>query len=66
LHAVGIIRTAGETIMRPLIAVTFVVLSLAFGLAASACSNDGVGSDYYENDVHHGYPGPGTETPNEQ
>jgi hypothetical protein len=51
--------------MRPLIALTLFAMWLALGVAMTACSDDS-GGDYYENDVHHGYPGPGTETPNSQ
>jgi hypothetical protein len=57
-------RVAGtmrKTTMKPLIAVALVLMSL-FGIAATACSDD-VGQDYYENEIHNGYPGPGTKTP---
>jgi hypothetical protein len=47
--------------MRPLIALTFILMSL-LGIALTACAEpDG---DYYENEKHSGYPGPGTRTPN--
>ena len=52
-----------ETNMKPLIALAFVLMWLTLGVAMTACSDDSVGSDYYENDVHGGYPGPGTRTP---
>jgi hypothetical protein len=50
--------------MKPLIALAFVVMWLMLGVAVTACSNDGVGGDYYENDTHGGYPGPGVRTQN--
>ncbi len=50
--------------MRNLFALTFFVMSLLLGIALTACAdNDGVSNDYYENDIHHGYPGPGAMTP---
>ncbi|HTZ36416.1 MAG TPA: hypothetical protein VMB84_10360 [Stellaceae bacterium] len=49
--------------MRPLLALAFVVSLLILGVAASACSDDDVGSDYYDNEIHNGYPGPGVKTP---
>jgi hypothetical protein len=48
--------------MKPLIALTFIVMSLLLGVAVTACSDD-VGADYYENETHRGYPGPGTTSP---
>jgi hypothetical protein len=48
--------------MKALIAFAFIFASLALGVALSACSDD-VGGNYYENEVHGGYPGPGTRTP---
>jgi hypothetical protein len=48
--------------MKALIAVAFVLMSL-LAVAATACSND-VGGNYYENETHGGYPGPGTRTQN--
>ena len=50
--------------MRPLLALTLIVMSLTLGVVITACSNDDVGADYYENDIHRGYPGPGTTQPN--
>jgi hypothetical protein len=50
-------------IMRNLFALAFFVMSLMLGLALTACSDDTDG-DYYENDIHRGYPGPGATTPN--
>ena len=47
--------------MKILMALAFIVASLGFGVALSACSDD-VGANYYENDIHGGYPGPGTRT----
>lgn len=51
----------GEADMKILMALAFIVASLGFGFALSACSDD-VGANYYENDIHGGYPGPGTRT----
>src|SRR5215469_13920803 len=51
-----------ETNMKALVAFTFIVATLMLGLALSACSDE-VGQNYYDNDVHGGYPGPGTRTP---
>jgi hypothetical protein len=55
----------GEKPMRHLFALAFFVVTLLLGFSLTACSNDdgGVSNDYYENNVHHGYPGPGTQTP---
>jgi hypothetical protein len=49
--------------MRALIAVTVIAMSLLMGVALTACSDDSAGGDYYENDTHHGYPGPGVQSP---
>ena len=49
--------------MRALTALAVIVISLMLGVALTACSDDGVGQDYYENNVHHGYPGPGINSP---
>jgi hypothetical protein len=38
------------------------VLMALLGIAATACSE--APGDYYENDTHSGYPGPGTKTNN--
>ena len=47
--------------MKPLIALAFIVMSLLLGTVLTACEEaDG---DYYENNKHNGYPGPGTMTP---
>jgi hypothetical protein len=51
-----------ETNMKPLIALVFILTSLVLGVAVTACSDD-VGGDYYENEIHNGYPGPGTKSP---
>jgi hypothetical protein len=48
--------------MKPLIALAFIVMSLLLGVALTACSEPD--ADYYENDNHRGYPGPGTTVPN--
>jgi hypothetical protein len=47
--------------MRWLIALAFVVMSL-LSIAATACSD--AAGNYYENDTHGGYPGPGIRTQN--
>ena len=47
--------------MKPLIALAFVLMSLLLGVALTAC--DEAGGDYYDNDNHHGYPGPAVVTP---
>jgi hypothetical protein len=47
--------------MKPLIMLALFVSWLLVGVALTACSDD-VGADYYENDTHGGYPGPGTRT----
>ena len=49
--------------MKALVALAFIFASLMLGIALSACSNDDVGGDYYDNETHGGYPGPGTRTP---
>lgn len=37
---------------------------IALSLAAGACASSGpVPANYYENDIHHGYPGPGVTDP---
>jgi hypothetical protein len=48
--------------MKALMAFAFIVATLALGVALSACSDE-VGGNYYENDIHGGYPGPGTRSP---
>lgn len=48
--------------MKPLLALALIVMSLMLGVAMTACSDD-IGGDYYENDTHRGYPGPGTTSP---
>jgi hypothetical protein len=49
--------------MKALITLAFILATLTLGVALSACSDDGVGGDYYENETHRGYPGPGTTSP---
>jgi hypothetical protein len=49
--------------MRHLLALAFFAAMLMLGFALTACSDDSASNDYYENNVHHGYPGPGTQTP---
>jgi hypothetical protein len=45
--------------MRWMTALAFVLMSL-LSIAATACSDAAV--DSYDNDIHGGYPGPGTRT----
>jgi hypothetical protein len=47
--------------MRPLIALALIATWLMLGVAMTACTDE-VGGDYYENNTHGGYPGPGTRT----
>ena len=47
--------------MRWMIALAFVLMSLV-SIAATACSE--AASDVYDNDIHGGYPGPGTRSTN--
>jgi hypothetical protein len=47
---------------KPLVALALVLMWLTLGVVITACSDD-TGSDYYENDTHRGYPGPGATTP---
>jgi hypothetical protein len=49
-----------ETSMKPLIALAFVLMSL-LGIALAACEEPD--ADVYDNEIHNGYPGPGTKTP---
>jgi hypothetical protein len=50
--------------MRHLLALAFFSIALLLGFSLTACSDDeAVSNDYYDNDIHHGYPGPGTQTP---
>lgn len=55
-------QAKGE-MMKTLIVLALFVGWLVLGTALTACSNDGVGNDYYENEKHGGYPGPGTRSP---
>jgi hypothetical protein len=48
--------------MRTWIALAVIVMSLMMGGVLTACSDD-TGADYYENETHRGYPGPGVTTP---
>ena len=48
--------------MRALIALALILGALTLGSILTACTDE-VGADYYENDIHHGYPGPGTTDP---
>lgn len=50
--------------MKPLALLALLLMWLTLGVVVTACSDDGVGGDYYENDAHRGYPGPGTTSPN--
>ena len=49
--------------MKALIALSLILAALTLGSVLTACSSDDVGGDYYENDLHHGYPGPGITDP---
>ena len=46
--------------MRKIVAVACLLLAM---MAAAACSTGPVPANYYENDIHHGYPGPGVTDP---
>lgn len=48
--------------MKALTLLALTLLWLTLGVAMSACSDD-VGDDYYENELHGGYPGPATRSP---
>jgi hypothetical protein len=50
--------------MKALIVLALFATWLLMGVALTACSDDSVGGDYYENETHGGYPGPGTRTQN--
>ena len=50
--------------MKALTALALMLLWLTLGVAMTACSDDeAVSSDYYENDLHGGYPGPAVRDP---
>ena len=49
--------------MKPLALLAVVLMWLTLGTVLSACSGDEVGGDYYENELHGGYPGPATRSP---
>jgi hypothetical protein len=53
----------GETKMKALIALALMLTWLSLGVVLTACSSDDVGGDYYENDLHGGYPGPAVRDP---
>jgi hypothetical protein len=46
--------------MRKMLKAVCLLLAL---VAIAACSNAPVPANYYENDIHHGYPGPGVTDP---
>ena len=46
--------------MRKMLALAVLLLALAAG---ASCSNAPVPANYYENDIHRGYPGPGVTDP---
>ncbi|HML09392.1 MAG TPA: hypothetical protein VK432_00930 [Stellaceae bacterium] len=48
--------------MKSLVTLVLFLTWLMLGVAMTACSSDDVGDDYYENETHHGYPGPATTT----
>ena len=49
--------------MRALVALALILAALTLESMLTACSSDGVGENPYENDSHHGYPGPGVTDP---
>ena len=49
--------------MRALIALALILAALTLGGMLTACSSDDASADYYDNDLHHGYPGPGVTDP---
>jgi hypothetical protein len=49
--------------MKVLVALAVMLTWLTLGAVLTACSDDSVGGDYYENDLHHGYPGPAVTDP---
>jgi hypothetical protein len=49
--------------MRALVALALILAALTLGSMLTACSSDDVSQDHYENDSHHGYPGPGVTDP---
>ena len=49
--------------MKALVALAFMLTWLTLGVALTACSDDEVGGNYYENDLHGGYPGPAVRDP---
>lgn len=49
--------------MKAVIALVLTLMWLTLGAALTACSDEDVGGDYYENDLHGGYPGPATRDP---
>jgi hypothetical protein len=49
--------------MKALTALALVLLWLTLSVAVTACSDESVGGDYYDNDIHGGYPGPGVRDP---
>ena len=46
--------------MHRLTAIAAVLLTM---LAAAGCTSGQVPANYYENDLHHGYPGPAVSDP---
>jgi hypothetical protein len=48
--------------MKPLALLAVVLTWLSLGAVLSACSSDEVSGDYYENELHGGYPGPATRS----
>jgi hypothetical protein len=53
-----------NVLARSLFTLAFFAMSLLLAGVLTACGDNASDADYYDNDVHHGYPGPGTETPN--
>jgi hypothetical protein len=52
-------------LVRNLFALAFFAMSLLFAITLTACGDNASDADYYDNDIHNGYPGPGTKTPNQ-
>ena len=48
--------------MRALTALALILTALTLGSVLTACTDE-TGAEYYETDVHHGYPGPGVTDP---
>jgi hypothetical protein len=47
--------------MKKSVCLALILIALV-SLAATACTDSEAAGDYYDNDTHGGYPGPGTRT----